>query len=259
MGEFKKILQKEKELIDAIIRSEFDRRLLKIYVPLYEAIEYSLFSGGKRVRPILLKWCAELGDPDEKILDKAISAIEYIHTYSLIHDDLPAMDNDDMRRGKPTSHKKFGEAIAILAGDALLTEAFFLLGETGMSRLSMELADYAGPIGMVGGQAADIYGTMDINYINERKTANLFKVSALLGGIIGGVDDNVLGKLADYGMNIGKAFQLRDDILDTEYKNRNAVIKEAKRYISNAKNAISGMYEMDMLNDFADYIISRKN
>ena len=105
-----------------------EKRKNAIYPRLFEAMEYSVFSGGKRVRPILLKWCAELGNPDIKILNRVLTAIEFIHSYSLIHDDLPAMDDDDMRRSKPTSHKMFGEGIAILVGDALLTEAFLLLG-----------------------------------------------------------------------------------------------------------------------------------
>lgn len=259
MNEFEELLFKECALIDAIIAKELKKNIKRVYNPLYKAMEYPLFSGGKRIRPILLKWCAEIGQPEEDVLDKAIAAIEYIHTYSLIHDDLPAMDDDDIRRGNPSSHKKFGEAMAILAGDALLTEAFFLLGQTGIIRLIIELAGSCGACGMVGGQAADINGEKDTAYINELKTANLFRAAAIMGGITGGADEKLLDKLSHYGINLGLAFQLRDDLLDKEYDYQKKVRAKAKTFVNNAKNAVDGIGNVEKLKDLADFVVKRKH
>jgi geranylgeranyl diphosphate synthase type II len=195
---------------------------------LYESMKYSLQAGGKRIRPILLLSTIEaLGKPRELGLETA-SAIEMIHTYSLIHDDLPAMDNDDFRRGKPTNHKVFGEGIAILAGDALLTWAFYLISSQRRSSLSAdiilqlirELAIAAGPIGMVGGQVLDLEGerkqlTLDeLERIHRHKTGDLIHYSVYAGAIIAGADDAQKAALSKYARNLGLAFQIQDDILD---------------------------------------------
>jgi geranylgeranyl diphosphate synthase type II len=259
MSDFYNILLQESKLIDSIIRSEFEKRKEDIYGTLYEAMEYSLFSGGKKVRPLLMKWCSEIGDPNKDVLAKAMSAIEYIHTYSLIHDDLPAMDDDDMRRGKPSSHKKFDEATAILAGDGLQTDAFLLLGQTGIPELSIELATCAGSQGMVGGQAADIKRDREIDYINDLKTANLFKAAAVMGGIVGGLNKDALDKLADYGINLGRAFQFRDDILDEEAADNNETYKKAAAIVAYAKNTIKDIPGTERLLELADFVIARKH
>ncbi len=269
MSDFIDLLSSEKVIIDEFIKKELKRKKPAFYPQLYQAMEYSLFSGGKRIRPILLMWCAKLGKDKlsdaniSPILNKAVAAIEYIHTYSLIHDDLPSMDNDDIRRGKPTSHKKFGEAVAILAGDALLTEAFALLGETNISKLTVVLAENAGAAGMVAGQVADIErGTLSIDYINNLKTAKLFRCATVMGGICGGVEDSVLEKLADYGINLGRAFQLRDDILDNETENSDLTYKKASDFINKAINSIididSGMSDViENLTKLAKFVIKR--
>jgi geranylgeranyl diphosphate synthase type II len=196
---------------------------------LHRAMRYSVFAGGKRLRPVLVAAGAEAvgGRPDDVM--PTACAVEMIHTYSLIHDDLPAMDNDDFRRGAPTSHKVFGEAIAILAGDALLTLAFRLLadsapdGSDGGRRLHdvlVEIADAAGSAGMVGGQVADIesegkkVGAETVDYIHTHKTAALIRASICAGAILAGGTDTQLSALRLVGRNLGLAFQITDDILD---------------------------------------------
>ncbi len=196
---------------------------------LNESMAYSLMAGGKRMRPILVIAAAEaFGAPPQTALPAAC-AVELIHTYSLIHDDLPAMDNDDFRRGKPTNHKVFGEAMAILAGDALLTHAFYCLiqcyrklsvpAERVLSMIE-ELSLLAGASGLVGGQAADmlgeqgITGLAELEYIHIHKTSDLIVYSLRAGGRIGGADEKQLDALTLFGRRIGLAFQVRDDILD---------------------------------------------
>jgi len=196
-----------------------------------QAVRYSLLAGGKRIRPILCMAAAEaIGGEAEAVLPAAC-ALEMIHTYSLIHDDLPAMDNDNYRRGRLTSHKVFGEDIAILAGDALLTEAFRLLtnreGMPGMppDRLldvAREIAEAAGYRGMVGGQVLDIraegeeVGLETLYAIHRRKTGALLRVSTRVGAILAGAGKEALAGLSDYGGKIGLAFQIADDILNVE-------------------------------------------
>lgn len=196
---------------------------------LHGSMRYSVFAGGKRVRPILLlAACEAVGGTLETALPAAC-AMEMIHTYSLIHDDLPAMDDDDFRRGNPTNHKVFGEATAILAGDALLTEAFILLsredGGDPHARLKVihEIAGASGSRGMVGGQQVDMEseGKHDIDlpllsYIHTHKTGALIRASVRAGAILGGASDDQLRKLTRFGEAIGLAFQIADDILDVE-------------------------------------------
>jgi geranylgeranyl diphosphate synthase type II len=197
---------------------------------LKEAMLYSLNAGGKRVRPaLLLATVKSFGKPIEIGYDMAC-AIEMIHTYSLIHDDLPAMDDDDVRRGKPTNHKVFGEALAILAGDALLTYSFEVVARTQSGNLSpeqkllliQELAKASGPEGMVGGQVADIEGENqslsldELIYIHHHKTGDLLTVSIIAGAIIAGASPADLTNLRLFAKELGLMFQIKDDILDVE-------------------------------------------
>ena len=191
------------------------------------AVRYSLFAGGKRLRPILVLASAEAvgGSLDEAL--PAAAAFEMIHTYSLIHDDLPAMDDDSLRRGKPTSHVVFGDAIAILAGDALQTHAFSVLShgpsavDHGRRLRAVELlADAAGAAGMVGGQVADLEAegqnidAGELEFIHRHKTGALIRAACEVGAVIGGGDSEQVAGLARYGGSIGLAFQIIDDILD---------------------------------------------
>ena len=195
---------------------------------IHEAMRYSVFAGGKRIRPIL---CVETARIFEAAASQALfpgCAIEFIHTYSLIHDDQPALDNDDLRRGKPTCHKKFGEATAILAGDALLTLAFETIAATPVSserRVSMvtEIATAAGTVnGMVGGQVADLeaegqkVGPKTLEYIHKSKTAALIRASITSGALSAGAPSGDVARLRRFGEAIGWAFQVTDDILDVE-------------------------------------------
>jgi len=185
-----------------------------------EAIRYSLFAGGKRLRPALALGAAEIVSGDADIALPAACAIEMIHTSSLIHDDLPAMDNDELRRGKPTLHKVCGEALAILAGDALLTMAFDVLATAGHPRVIREVAQAAGVAGMMGGQAIDIKSegkriTLDeLRRIHACKTGALIRVSARSGALLAGADAPTLDALTAYAGYIGLAFQITDDILN---------------------------------------------
>lgn len=199
---------------------------------LRKAMLYSLEAGGKRLRPALVLSAAEAVQGNAAVINAAMPvacAVEFIHTYSLVHDDLPAMDNDDYRRGKLTNHKVFGEAMAILAGDALLTHAFHLIPQAARQggigaeialAIVEDLAKLAGAPGMVGGQVADMLGEQgitsihELEYIHLHKTSDLIAFSVTAGGRIGGATEKQLDLLARYGRNIGLAFQIQDDILD---------------------------------------------
>ncbi len=193
---------------------------------LYEAMRYSLLAGGKRLRPVLVLAACEAvgGKTTAQVLDAAC-AIELVHTYSLIHDDLPGMDDDDLRRGKPTNHVVYGEAMAILAGDGLLTEAFSMLaracGDTPVAAALMrELAEGAGIRGMVAGQAQDVLsegeaiGLDHMQWIHRHKTGALILAACRMGGILGQADEASMAALSAYGRALGLAFQITDDILD---------------------------------------------
>ena len=214
-------------------------RALEKYLPveqdppetLHRAMRYSVFAGGKRLRPVLFLASAEaVGGSTEPLLPAAC-ALELIHTYSLIHDDLPAMDNDDYRRSKLTNHKVFGDAVAILAGDALLTQAFGLIAQCGLTgkidcqtvvRVIGEVVAAAGSEGMIGGQVVDIESenkTIDksvLRYIHAHKTGALFRASIRGGALMGGGSASQLSELTEYAENLGLAFQITDDILDVE-------------------------------------------
>ncbi|MGB9687558.1 polyprenyl synthetase family protein [Thermogutta sp.] len=194
---------------------------------LKEAIRYSLLSPGKRFRPLLVLLSTEACGKEWDRALPAACAVEMIHAYSLIHDDLPAMDNDDLRRGQPTCHRKFGEATAILAGDALLTLAFETLAkDIHPPHLAAEccrlLAEAAGPCQLVGGQADDILaaesdGSLDLlESIHRRKTGALIEASLMLGGTVAEATEEVLRGLREYGRALGLAFQITDDLLDLE-------------------------------------------
>lgn len=201
----------------------------KIPSALRESVHYSLLAGGKRIRPILVLAAAEsLGARHEDALPIAC-AIEMMHAYSLIHDDLPALDNDDYRRGKLTNHKVYGEATALLAGDALLTQAFYQIAraarENGLPAqqalaIVEDLAELSGISGMVGGQAADMAGEQgettleELEYIHQHKTADLIAASLITGGRIGNADEKQRKALHSFGRCLGLAFQIQDDILD---------------------------------------------
>ena len=193
---------------------------------IHTAMRYSVFAGGKRIRPILCLETARIFTADVAPALFPGCAIEFIHTYSLIHDDLPALDNDDLRRGKPTCHKKFGEATAILAGDALLTLAFETIAAAPVSperRVAMvtEIATAAGTVnGMVGGQVADLeaegrpVGPDTLEYIHRSKTAALIRASITAGALCAGAPSEEVARLRRFGDTIGWAFQVTDDILD---------------------------------------------
>lgn len=261
------------------------------------AMRYSVLAGGKRLRPILVMLGAESFGLDFKKIESAVCAVEFLHTYSLIHDDLPAMDNDDLRRGKPTSHKKFGESAAILAGDALLTETFNLIAKADVPadrivKAIKMFASYSGYNGMIAGQAKDTIEAGKWNkknislckekleYIHIHKTSDLIKASLLLGAILAGAKDNDLKALKKYGHNIGIAFQIADDILDV-YADKKLLGKKgsdkdndkltylslygkeqsenkAKKLIIEAKKSISKFkINKEIYESLADYMINR--
>lgn len=201
---------------------------------IYDSMRYSLFNGGKRLRPLIVVKSFELFSKDlERVLPYA-AAIEMIHTYSLIHDDLPAMDDDDFRRGKPTNHKAFGEAMAILSGDGLLNLSFeTMLKDLAFnsnsqddyqlkSKAIYEISTYAGVEGMIGGQVVDLNASpenMDcdkLDYMYRKKTAGLFQASAVAGAILGGASDEEVEIIREFALYLGLSFQIQDDILDAE-------------------------------------------
>ncbi len=198
---------------------------------LHEAMTYSLMAGGKRIRPILAIAAAESCGADAARVMPAACALEFIHTYSLVHDDLPCMDNDDLRRGRPTNHKVYGETMALLAGDGLLTHAFRLIADNGhvpgvpagaVAEVLAVVADAAGPTGMVGGQAADWLaegretGEAEVVYIHTHKTGAMIRASVLVGAILAGAPESRRAALASYGEKLGLLFQIVDDCLNVE-------------------------------------------
>ncbi|MGC8228435.1 polyprenyl synthetase family protein [Pseudobacillus badius] len=219
MQEYKDVLEREmKELITN----------LQAPSVLKKAMDYSLQAGGKRIRPMLLFATLASFGKNPRMGLAAAAALEMIHTYSLIHDDLPSMDDDDLRRGQPTNHKVFGEAAAILAGDALLTYAFQVIAQSNSYSSEHKvtliewLAEAAGPEGMVGGQMADIEGetkklTLDeLEYIHKNKTGRLLAYSVMAGALLAGANEEQLAHFRQYAFHIGLAFQIQDDILDVE-------------------------------------------
>jgi len=261
---------------------------------LLEAMEYSLLAGGKRLRPALcLVWAEMFGARRDDVLPAA-AALECIHAYSLIHDDLPAMDNDDLRRGKPSSHKRFGEAMAILAGDGLLTEAFGLLLSTRapadrVLRAGLRLCEAAGPSGMVGGQVLDMEWTgrkgiqlEDLARMQGLKTGAMLRASCECGAVLAGAGEVDVRRAETYGTHIGRAFQIADDILDVvgdvqvmgkpvgsdEEKNKvtypsliglDQSRKAAEQHRDQAIRALDGLIgpQADFLRELSAYIVTR--
>jgi geranylgeranyl diphosphate synthase type II len=280
-------------------QATFINQVIERYIPkgipekLFDAMAYSLKAGGKRLRPILILESAKaVGKTDiTDILDIAVAA-EFIHTYSLIHDDLPAMDDDDLRRGKPTCHKVFGEAIAILAGDGLQSYAFELISSNKninpekLLKVINLLAHGTGIYGMVGGQAADILHEKentfnDIEFIHTHKTAKFIQSCCQIGGVLADASPEEEIALSKYGLYIGLAFQIQDDILDEigdeeklgkktkKDKEKNKLTfpsvfglensrKMAKGYIEKAKNEIKILKNPEILVEIADFVISRE-
>jgi len=296
--DIKSYLKERCRLVDEALERYLPREN-ELPVSLHRAMRYSVFAGGKRVRPILmLAACEAVGGTVTHALPAAC-AMEMIHTYSLIHDDLPAMDDDDFRRGNPTNHKVFGEAVAILAGDALLTEAFILLSRQAeragvpaeaLLKVVNEIAVCAGSRGMVGGQVVDMESEGNrriefatVQYIHTHKTGALIKASVRSGALLGGADSDGLAAMTRYGEAIGLAFQIADDILDiegtTEEIGKDAGSDEARgkatypaviglaeskrlatELVERAFDALAPFGDRgDTLRDIATYIIRRKS
>jgi geranylgeranyl diphosphate synthase, type II len=228
--ELKTYLAKRKEAVDEALKNLFPAPQGPA-ADVVEAMAYSLFAGGKRLRPILCMAGAEAVGGNERSVLPVACALELIHTYSLIHDDLPVMDNDDLRRGKPTNHKVFGEAVALLAGDGLLTEAFRLMSDPDLAkavepvsllRVIRRVAAAAGCDGMIGGQVVDIQmegkqvEPSTLEFIHTHKTGALIAASVASGAILGGGKEEEVEAITRYGRHIGLAFQVADDILDVE-------------------------------------------
>ena len=221
---FESKLNRARELVNSTIN--WLLKEIPVDGELADVLCYTLQSPGKRIRSVLVLWCCELVSGQiNRNAEIAAGAIEMVHTYSLVHDDLPAMDNDDLRRGRQTCHKAFDEATAILAGDALLTLAFEILAKKIEEpviavKLISELAEAAGPAGMIAGQIADLKaentaGTKEVlEYIHRNKTAKMFRCAAAMGAICGRADGQQLKSLYEYGLKIGLGYQIADDILD---------------------------------------------
>ena len=248
-------LAQQQRLVD----SELDRLVPPETTPpetIHRAMRYSLFAGGKRIRPILCIEAAQAVSPSADGVAAAACSLELIHTYSLIHDDLPALDNDDYRRGKLTNHKVFGEAMAILAGDALLTLAFQVLAGLNTTadrkvRLVAELSAASGTVGgMIGGQVADLEGEGQppepklLETIHRAKTGALLRASLRLGAICAGADDAQYAALSRFGEHVGLAFQIVDDILDVE-ESSEALGKTAGKDAQQGKITFPAVYGLE--------------
>ncbi|MBI4368579.1 MAG: polyprenyl synthetase family protein [Candidatus Omnitrophica bacterium] len=263
---FKKHAAKIEQALDRFLPKP-SQHLSKIH----EAMRYSVLNGGKRIRPLLCLAVSDMlgGDPKEALIPAC--AIELIHAYSLVHDDLPCMDNDELRRGQPTCHKKFGEAIALLAGDALLTQAFHLLGELRDSkkvhRLLTRLALAAGTFGMVGGQVMDLFAAgrdLDLpalDAIHIQKTGQMIKISCLAGAIVAGADPKTEAHILKFGEYLGFAFQIVDDILDADgylrLMSAHEAREKAREAIAKAKRALKGFDQNLHLIQMTDFVLDR--
>lgn len=288
-------LEERRKKVDSFLLSHFAVKEGP-FARLREAVRYSLLAGGKRIRPILTMASFEaICPPASEACLRVAGALEMIHTYSLIHDDLPAMDNDDLRRGRPTNHKVFGEAMAILAGDALLTEAFLVVSRSPdvppsvLLEVLGEIAAAAGGDGMAGGQALDLESEKkkidpeELETLHRHKTGRLLEVSVVSGARLAGANERDLRAIRLYGESIGLAFQIADDILDVEggademgkgtggdAKKEKATYPSilgleksralASRLAAQAVEGLKGFDEKaDPLREIARYIVSRKN
>ena len=249
-----------------VVEAELDRLLpggTTEPVSIHTAMRYSVFAGGKRIRPILCLEAARIFTQELTPAMYPACALEFIHTYSLIHDDLPALDNDDLRRGKPTCHKKFGEATAILAGDALLTLAFQIIGQipTVADRIIPileEISAAAGTLkGMVGGQVADLESEgqrvepQTLEFIHRSKTAALIRASVAAGALCAGAESEDVSRLRRFGELIGWAFQVTDDILDVE-ESSTALGKTAGKDIAQQKATYPAVYGIARSHEIAE-------
>ena len=245
----------EKSLIKFLPSEKVEPKIL------HKAMKYSVLSGGKRIRPVILVEMATACGGKYKDAVAAACAVEFVHTYSLIHDDLPSMDDDDYRRGKMSCHKKFGEANAILAGDALLTLAFNILANEYSSKSGIEMVKELslaiGSTGMVGGQALDIAKDKDMMNVNCLKTAKLFEAAATLGALSAKASKQKRDAARKYGINLGMAFQSVDDILDNEhFKGK---VPSAYVLTNRAKVALDIFgRKADRLKEIADNVLKRK-
>ncbi len=293
MNNFNEKLNEYIKLVEEYLKKHFEREP-DLQQVVFDAMKYSIDAGGKRVRPVLLlEFCRICGGDINNALAFAV-ALEMIHTYSLIHDDLPCMDNDDMRRGKPSCHMAFGEANALLAGDALLNSAFEVMLESNEGNLSPDLrlksahfiARCSGPDGMIGGQAIDLENEgKDISKeilvrLYTDKTAALLKAATVGGAIIAGADDEKLKAAEYYALNLGLAFQIIDDILDctsteaalgkpigSDQKNNKKTFvdfngidfakNEAKKLTENALSALEKFDDTEFLKELSNYLLSR--
>lgn len=249
-----------------------DKRLINSSVytaKLTEGMRYSIFAGGKRLRPALVYAAYGMFSDDFDYVTPFAAAIEVLHTYSLIHDDLPAMDNDDMRRGKPSNHVVFGEAEAVLAGDALLTKAFEIMTDRNVSpnipdiirvKAVYKLALSAGDLGMVGGQYADVISegkkpTAElVEYIHKNKTAALIECAVYLGGLSGGANDMQLKQLISFGKYAGIAFQIVDDILDITSSSK-MLGKNVQKDVNSHKATYPSVYSLSGAKNKAEQYI----
>jgi geranylgeranyl diphosphate synthase type II len=291
-----------KEWLNAKIKKT--EKHLEIYLPLknnrqkaiYEGMRYSLFAGGKRIRPVLMMETFTMFNKDEDSIMPFACALEMIHTYSLIHDDLPAMDDDDYRRGKPTNHKVYGDAMAILAGDGLLNKAFETVSQN-TSRLNLPtenilksieiLSKASGSEGMIGGQVTDMFveeRTMEyLEYMHTLKTGALIKAACEIGATAGGASEEEINNLSNYAHYLGLAFQVKDDILDftadeeelgkpvgSDVKNDKLTyvtlvgLEESQKILEDyTEKAISSLYifgdRADKLREVAEYLLNRRN
>lgn len=248
-------IEERKRLVDGVLE-----RLLPPTGPgpgaLREAMRYSVFAGGKRLRPVLCIAAIEALGADPSPFLRAACALELVHTYSLVHDDLPAMDDDDLRRGRPTSHRVFGEALAILAGDALLTLAFEVVAReeavppAARATLVAALAAGSGAAGMVGGQVLDLgaegreVSAEELAEIHARKTAALMETSAVFGAVLGGAVPDDAASLRAYGRSLGMAFQVTDDVLDATGDER-LMGKRARRDAAARKATYPGLFGVE--------------
>ena len=259
--------EEDRQLVDA----QLDRLMpVESLQPpsIHKAMRYSVFAGGKRIRPILCMEAARMFEGDVEHALYPGCAIEFIHTYSLIHDDLPALDDDDLRRGKPTCHKKFGEATAILAGDALLTLAFqtIVASPTPAERrtaMVREIATAAGTVnGMVGGQVADLeaegqpVGPDMLEYIHRSKTAALIRASVTVGALSAGAQDEDVARLRRFGDTIGWAFQVTDDILDVEESSA-ALGKTAGKDVAQQKATYPAVFGLERSHEIANQLSTK--
>ncbi|MBZ5601142.1 MAG: polyprenyl synthetase family protein [Acidobacteriia bacterium] len=260
---FSEFIATQQKRVDAAL----DRRVPAESVEpttIHRAMRYSLFAGGKRMRPLLAIAAADAVSDAPAGIESAACSLELIHTYSLIHDDLPALDNDDLRRGRPTCHKVFGEAMAILAGDALLTLAFEVLAKLDCvdperrSALVAELATASGTVGgMIGGQVCDIEGEGKfataalLESIHRAKTGALLKASVRMGAIYGGADAAQLDAMTKFGEHVGLAFQIVDDVLDVEQSSE-ALGKTAGKDAKQQKITFPAVYGIERSREMAE-------